>query len=314
MVNTVVTKFNSQLPDATITADNVDRACDSRTVTLHYTIHNDNSTDVLPAPVPIAFYVDGQLIGTAQTAADIAMGGSEEGEIILTLPGDQPHVDVTMAVDDDGTGHGHVIELSESNNLSSVGIDLLIPPVYNQVPPRVSCNLGLGRAHFDFSDYEDLIKTDPSHTVTFYESAENAANAINPILNTADYTADTTPHQVFARVDDGTCQSVMSFLLLSRNCPPTVYNYVSANGDGKNDTFHIDGLYDIFLNFQLSVYNRWGQQVWTGNNQSEEWSGQVTKGIRIGNRNAPDGTYYYLLQLNDIDYPQPLTGFLYLNH
>lgn len=37
MINTVVTKLNSQLPDATVTIDNVHLACDSKEIILDYT-------------------------------------------------------------------------------------------------------------------------------------------------------------------------------------------------------------------------------------------------------------------------------------
>jgi gliding motility-associated-like protein len=314
MVNAIVTKFNSQLPDATIVAGNADRECDSRTITLHYTVYNTNSTDVLPAQVPIAFYAGGQLLDTAMTTASIAIGGSEDGQVTLVIPdGLGLNVPVTLSVDDNGGGQGHIIELDESNNRYATEVDLLVSPTVNAVPPRVSCNLGLGRAHFDFSDYEQLIPADASNDVTFYETAEDAATAQNPILNASDYTAATTPHDIFARVSNGPCFTVTSLRLLARNCPPTIYNYVSANNDGVNDTFHIDGLHDIFLNFNLQVYNRWGQKVWEGGNDSPEWTGQVTQGWRTGNQGAPDGTYFYMLDLHDRDYPEPYTGFLYLN-
>ncbi|RYZ84912.1 MAG: gliding motility-associated C-terminal domain-containing protein, partial [Proteobacteria bacterium] len=49
MINVVVTKLNNQLPDATIAADNVSTLCNSREITVNYTVSNVNSTDVLPA-------------------------------------------------------------------------------------------------------------------------------------------------------------------------------------------------------------------------------------------------------------------------
>jgi len=85
-----------------------------------------------------------------------------------------------------------------------------------------------------------------------------------------------------------------------------------VNGDGLNDTFHIDGLRDIFVNFKLEIYNRWGKWVWTGNNNTPEWDGYIKDGI--GSKQAPDGTYFYILHLNDPDYPKALNGYLYLNH
>ena len=44
---------------------------------------------------------------------------------------------------------------------------------------------------------------------------------------------------------------------------------------------------------------------------TEEWNGYVKDGFSI--KKAPDGTYFYLIFLNDIDYPEPLKGYLYIN-
>ena len=104
----------------------------------------------------------------------------------------------------------------------------------------------------------------------------------------------------------------MNINLLTRNCPPTIYNAVSANNDFSNDVFFIDGLRDIFVNFELEIYSRWGKHLWTGNQNKPDWDGTVPDGI--GNQKAAAGTYYYILYLNDPDYPDPLTGFLYLTY
>ena len=314
MVNAIVTKLNSQLPDATIIAGNVQRSCDSRTIVLDYMVSNTNCTDFLPAETPIAFYADGVLVGQALTFNDIPIGGSESGQITLTIPDNIPlDFTLTLAADDMGDGNGHVTELVETNNLFVVELSLLVAPPFNELQPLESCNLGFTRALFDFSAYEDLVRTDISHTVSFHDNLADAENDTNPIFNTSNYLAQATPKEIFVRVENGSCYAVTSFLLLSKNCPPTVYNYVSANEDGTNDSFFIDGLRDIFVNFQLDIYNRWGVLVWEGNNNTEDWRGAATKGLRISGDEVPDGTYYYILNLNDPGFPEPYTGFLYLN-
>ena len=65
------------------------------------------------------------------------------------------------------------------------------------------------------------------------------------------------------------------------------------------------------MNFELLIYNRWGKHLWTGNNYKPDWDGYVQDGI--SSTIAPDGTYYYILYLNDPNYPEPLTGYLYIN-
>lgn len=59
MISTIVTKLNSQLPDATISIDKVNLLCNSRVLNVNYTVYNDNSTQLLPARVPISIYADG---------------------------------------------------------------------------------------------------------------------------------------------------------------------------------------------------------------------------------------------------------------
>ena len=311
MLNTVVTKLNSQLPDATIVLENPVSTCNSREVTVDFTVSNLNSTEVLQSNTPITFYAGTQAITTTYTQNIIPIGGSENGNITLTIPSTVPlNFTLLAVVDDIGNGSGIVTELIETNNTFQIDIELTVSPNFNNLNPLTSCNLGLTRGIFDFSSYSELVRTDSSHIVSFHESYEDAVQNVNPITNTSNYEALTTPKEIFVRIDDG-CFSVTSFFLLTENCPPTVYNAVSPNGDGSNDAFFIDGLRDIFMNFELLIYNRWGKHLWTGNNNKSGWDGYVEEGV--GSTLAPAGTYFYILHLNDPNYSEPLTGYLYIN-
>ncbi|UGS20419.1 gliding motility-associated C-terminal domain-containing protein [Flavobacterium cyclinae] len=311
MLNTVVTKLNSQLPDATIVLENPIINCNSREITIDYIVSNFNSTEVLNAGTPITFYADAQPITTIFTQNIIPIGGSEIGTITLTIPNTIPlNFNLTANVDDSGNGTGIQPELIETNNSFQIAIELIVSPTFNNLEPLTTCNLGLTRGIFDFSNYSEIVKTDPSHIVTFHESYNDAVQNSNPITTISNYEAITTPKEIFVRIDNG-CFSITSFLLLTENCPPTVYNAVSPNNDFSNDTFFIDGLRDVFVNFELLIYNRWGKHLWTGNNNKPDWDGYVEDGV--GTTLAPDGTYYYILYLNDPNYPEPLTGYLYLN-
>lgn len=314
LMNVVVTKLNSQLPDATIAISNVQQQCNSRRLTVDYVVSNPNSTDFLPAATPIAFYANNLLVGQAVTTNNIAINGSENKQIVLLIPASVPdNFTLRFVVDDNGLGGGIRNEINENNNAFSVNVTLWLSPVFNELPPLFSCNLGFTVANFDFSDYADAVKTEMSDTVAFYGQLIDAQNQTNPITNTGNYTALATPMEVFVRLDNANCNSITSFFLNAVNCPPTVYNYVSGNGDGINDTFVIKGLRDIFVNFELSLYNRWGRLIWTGNNQTADWDGFSNKGGRLDDEDSPYSTYYYILNLNDAGYPEPLTGFLYYN-
>ena len=313
MINAVVTKLNSQLPDATVSIDSVEKQCDSKTIVVNYTVSNLIATNPLPAATPISIYIDGILLQVITTPVEIPIGGSITGQITIVLPDTIAlNFEIKFMVDDIGDGTGIVTELIENNNTSIVNDSLWISPTFNALENLLVCNEGFTRGTFDFSSYEDLVRTNPEDNVLFYETLDNATADVNPILNTTSYQAMPTPKEIFVRVFNENCFSITSFLLTTRNCPPSVYNFVSANTDSYNDTFFIGGLRDIFLNFKIEIYSRWGRLLWTGNQNTENWDGYVKDGV--GSKNAPDGTYFYLLFLNDIDYPAPLQGFLYLNH
>ena len=313
MINTVVTKLNSQLPDATISINSIEKQCDSKRVLVDYLISNLNCTASLPAQTPISIYVNGQLLQTIATSVAIPVGGTISSQISLNLSGAvEENFEIKFVVDDKGDGTGIVTELVENNNIFSVNDSLWFSPKFNPLENLETCNEGFTKGTFNFSNYAEEVKTNPENTVQFYETLENAVNGVNPISNTTNYVAIATPKEIFIRIDNENCFSITSFLLKTRNCPPTVHNYISANNDTYNDNLTIDGLYDIFLNFKIEIYNRWGRLIWTGNHNTDKWSGQVKDGI--GSENAPDGTYFYLLFLNDIDYPKPLSGYLFLAH
>lgn len=305
MLNTIVTKLNSQLPDATIVLDDYSTSCNEGAITVNYTVYNVNSTEVLLANTEIGFYIGSELIGTTTTQNDIPIGGSENGVIILNLPENTPENFILTAIVD---YTNLIFELNEDNNTSNeLEITLLLSPSGIVFEDLTSCNLGFYQGIFDFSLYSE----NEDFTISFFETQTDAETESNPILNISSYESDISPEEIFVRIENAFgCYAVTSFQLITQNCPPTIYNAVSANNDGANDTFFIDGLRDIFLNFKLEVYNRWGKLVWTGNNNKEDWNGYVKNGT-FG-KQAITGTYFYILYLNDSNYPKPLTGYLYL--
>lgn len=311
MINTVVTKLNSQLPDATVAVNDIDVSCDSRKIIVDYTVSNLNATKELPALTRIAFYADDVFFHSEQTQQIIPVGGSESGEISVVVPDTvADDFELKLVVDDNGLGIGAVTELNEDNNSFTIPVSFRLLPELNPLAVLYTCNIGLTKGTFDFSHYAELVKTDPDDVVTFYASDADAQTGENPILNPEDYTAPFTPMPIYVRVENG-CYAVTSFWLMVRNCPPRIYNYISANEDGLNDDFFIDGLRDIFVHFKLEIYNRWGRLIWSGNNSLPNWDGRNNVEYILDSGHAADGTYYYILDLNDPDYPRPYTGFLY---
>ncbi|WP_104735594.1 gliding motility-associated C-terminal domain-containing protein [Hanstruepera ponticola] len=86
----------------------------------------------------------------------------------------------------------------------------------------------------------------------------------------------------------------------------------SPNGDNINDDFNIVNLRDLYPNFTLEVYNRYGNILYKGNIDTPNWNGNSEKGITLGNSELPVGVYFYILKFNDGN-RKPIQGRVYLS-
>ncbi|NHM08206.1 gliding motility-associated C-terminal domain-containing protein [Flavobacterium sp. CYK-4] len=314
MLNTVVTKLNSQLPDAVIAIDQITTPCNSHSVMVHYTVRNFEATNALQAQVPIAVYVNGVYTAGTFTQNEIPIDGSESGAIALDLPQDiVSPFEIQLVVDQNQNLQSTVVELRENNNTSQQQTSLFTSEPLGTLEDLISCNEGYSVGTFDFSSYENQIKQNPTDQVSYYTSLNDLNIGQNEIADVSNFVAPATPMEIFVKVDNGNCYNTTSFFLRTKKCKPIVYNFISRNSDGVNDVFKIKGLRDVFLNYKLEVYNRWGKLIWTGNNNTAEWDGLAQKGFIVEENQTTDGTYYYSLELNDADYPEPLFGYLYLS-
>ena len=133
---------------------------------------------------------------------------------------------------------------------------------------------------------------------------------IAPSGHTYDYTwtkngssASTSPVYIFKELNPGNftieleikngCKS--SIDVKTKSCIIQIPNIITPNDDGINDYFKIilkDSKEPYFLSFPnstLIVYNRWGTKVFESNNYQNDWNGD----------GAPDGVYYWTLELQD---------------
>ncbi len=79
-----------------------------------------------------------------------------------------------------------------------------------------------------------------------------------------------------------------------------VPNVFTPNGDGRNDFLTIPG--GGILEYELVIYNRWGQTIFSTTAREINWDGRTTAGVE-----ASAGTYYYTLKatgLSGTDYSQ----------
>lgn len=313
ILNNIVTVLNSQLPDATVIINSYVAPCASRHIDLNFTVYNTNATDILPTATPIAFYADGFLIAQSTTLNTIPINGFETQSITLAIPENIPNnFTLQMGIDDIGNGTGIVTELNELNNTTTARITLPPIPEVIQLEPLEACDIGFNKATFNLTTQLPFITYENSEGVSYYETATDLFNLENQILIPEYFNNTTSPQEIFIRVDTEICFNFYKFTLIVRNCPPYIPQVFTPNQDGFNDWFNIQGLYNIFENHKLLIYNRWGSLIFEGNN-TNPWYGKANKGLANKGNLVPVGTYFYVLHLNDT-HSKPLTGWVYVNY
>lgn len=95
-----------------------------------------------------------------------------------------------------------------------------------------------------------------------------------------------------------------------------VFNAVSPNGDGINDTFVIQGL-TAYPDNTVEIFNRWGVKVYEKSEYhkvqetSEGFAGRSNGRATIMEENElPVGTYFYVVKISG---RKSLSGYLYIN-
>jgi len=86
----------------------------------------------------------------------------------------------------------------------------------------------------------------------------------------------------------------------------------SPNGDDKNESFVIPDIAIDFPNYNIEIFNRWGNMVFKGNASTDDWNGISNQSGTLGDGVMPVGVYFYILNYND-GATTPIQGKLYLS-
>ncbi|MGK0127899.1 MAG: gliding motility-associated-like protein [Candidatus Azotimanducaceae bacterium] len=309
MINTIITKLNSQLPDAIITIDNYEiTSCDNIGIKVNLTVSNTNSTDVLPANTEISIYVNDILLESFFTTNDLPIDASEAYELTILIPESElPDFILKAIVDEEEI----VLEISESNNSDEVLISFPLPPETIEITNFETCNLGLETGVFDLSETYEFIRENYNSDVqlTFFPTENDLLNNTNSINTALTYNNIYNPQTLYIKTENTLtgCYVINTFELIVINCPPIIPEAFSPNGDGLNEEFKIMGLTDIFTEYSILIYNRYGNLVHEGNNNLPLWNGTLLN----TNKLVPTGTYFYTLYLNDSNY-KSANGWVYM--
>ena len=150
----------------------------------------------------------------------------------------------------------------------------------------------------DYINVSDLVFDYPD--INIYNSP-NSILPLNPStpLNIGTY--------YISQLNQFGCESI-ELIDVYMSCFPNIPNGFSPNGDGLNDYFNIQNLYDVYLEHKLKIFNRYGTLVFEGDN-SKKWEGYSDSSGNI----VPVGTYFYYLELNNLS-SDTFTGWVYVNY
>ncbi|MFL9842984.1 T9SS type B sorting domain-containing protein [Flavobacterium rhizosphaerae] len=195
----------------------------------------------------------------------IGAGGCTSESASFTLA--EPTGDITLTGTEGcrevGTGNGYILEISASGS-----------------------SFDAATATYSWTDqFGNTLEGDTMFNVTQYMRDYNITASDFPV----DFTATVTT--------SGGCTGTYTFSVDSGFCD--IPRGISPNNDGMNDNFDIS-----YMNAKkLSIFNRYGEQVYTKANYKNEWYGQSDKG------ELPTGTYFYVIEFDN----ESKTGWVYIN-
>ena len=177
-------------------------------------------------------------------------------------------------------GGEYILHLYDSNNCLTITPIFIYEPADFNIDINIiqpPCREILGGVEFNITG-----STSPYQYV-LNESIYNYENDVISLQN-GEYK--------FTFIDQLDCQSediVINIQVLSEDCLEIPLLF-SPNNDGENDVWQIGGI-ENYPDTQISIYNRWGQLIFSiqGNYPGNEWDGTYENAI------LPTGVYYYII-------------------
>jgi gliding motility-associated-like protein len=145
---------------------------------------------------------------------------------------------------------------------------------------------------------------DPSVSFRWATAAGAPVGTDTYTLNVTEYASstpenDTFPMELSLTVTVDGCETTRTYIVDGIHC--TIQKGISPNNDGYNDSFDLE-----FMGVKkLSIFNRYGQEVYTKGNYKNEWIGQGSNGDEL-----PTGTYYFVIERSAGGTD---TGWIYIN-
>ena len=192
---------------------------------------------------------------------------------------------------------------------STLSITPITFVISDEATPTISGNVFCIQDNPKVSDLTTNVS--PSGTITWYDAPTGgtAYTGSESLINGNTYYASI--------IIGGGCESSVRLAVtvdLTSGCSDLfIPDGFSPNNDGLNDEFYIKNISDLYPNFKLEIFNRYGNMVYSGNINTPNFNGKSNQSTFIGKEVLPSGVYFYILYYNDATNKQPQQGRIYLS-
>lgn len=231
-----------------------------------------------------------------EPSASVGCAPAEITFLNLSSPIDESY-DISWDFGDGGTSNEiSPVHIYESPGVYSIGIEVTSPiGCFTEAffPDRITIEAS-PIADFTYSPAQP----DGFNPTVRFQDMSIDASSWQWVINGREVLFDRNPIYTFR---DTGLQVVELIVFHPSGCPDTAIQYIdiiprvtfflpnafTPNGDGKNDVYIGNGVLEGMRSFEMSIWNRWGEQVFQTNDPGEGWNG------RAGNTGplSPNGVY-----------------------
>ena len=204
---------------------------------------------------------------------------------------------ITTPADFTNTSSSQTIYVRLSNascyNTTTFTVEALDAPVLANDLTLTGCS------PFNLTDIVSDLNIDEAD-ISFYTSETDATEADNAISFPDNYILTGSDNIVYIRAENSNgCFSVAPLTLVTNGCE--IQRGISPGDSQDNNTFDLSA-YNVT---KISIFNRYGKEVYSKNNYKNEWGGQASNGDEL-----PTGTYFYTFSSPTTGNK---TGWIYIN-
>lgn len=253
------------------------------------------TVSVIPRPTADISNNSGGVICSGDSSLiSINLGGNPPWNIFYSINGSTNQiitVDNPHNIESDISGTYVINSVIDSNGCSNIGtgvasINVVPNPIANFIAtPQPTNILDSKVTFFNSSLFTDSCYWEFGDFTTSYEFSPSKS-----------YNSSGTYTVNLIAWNNNMCSDIISKNIII-NPIYTLYipdTFSPSNLDGLNDVFLVKGLEDGIQDFQMYIYNRWGQEVFYSNNINNGWNG-----LDVAQHKLPTGLYSYIIYLDD---------------